>query len=55
MLYDILTNAPWSILDKAKKKYEPNADGIVGSAQGNPIDMLSNKLQQLSTQQVVAS
>jgi hypothetical protein len=44
-----------SILDKARKKSEPHADGIVGSAQGNSIDQLSNQLQQLSIQQTVTN
>jgi hypothetical protein len=34
MLYEIFPDAPWSILDKAKKKSGPHADGIVGSTQG---------------------
>jgi hypothetical protein len=55
MLYEIFLDAPQSILDKAKKKSGPHADGIVGSTQGKSIDMLSNQLQQLSIQQVVAS
>jgi hypothetical protein len=55
MLYEIFPDAPQSILDKAKKKFGPHADGIVGSTQGNSIDLLSNQLQQLSIQQTVAS
>jgi hypothetical protein len=55
MLYEIFPDAPRSILDKAKKKYGPHVDGIVGSTQGNSTDLLSNQLQQLSIQQTVAS
>jgi hypothetical protein len=38
LLYDIFPYAPQSILDKARKKFGPHVDGIVGSAQENPID-----------------
>jgi len=50
MLYEILPDAPWSTLDKAKHKSGPHADGIVGLAQSKSIDPLSNQLQQLSIQ-----
>jgi hypothetical protein len=33
MLYEILPDAPRSTLDKAKQKFGPHADGIVGSTQ----------------------
>jgi hypothetical protein len=55
MLYEILSNAPQSILGKAKQKFGPHANGIVGSTQGNSIDLLSNELQQLLIQQVVSN
>jgi hypothetical protein len=55
LLYEIFPYAPWSILDKARKKYGPHANGIFGSAQGKSTDKLSNQLQQLSIQQTVAS
>jgi hypothetical protein len=55
MIYDIFPYAPRSIIDKAKKNSRPHVDGIVGSAQGNSSDLLSNQLQQLSIQQTVAS
>jgi hypothetical protein len=55
LLYEIFPDAPRSILDKAKQKYGPHADGIVGSTQGNSTDLLSNQLQQLSIQQMMAN
>jgi hypothetical protein len=54
MLYEIFPHALRSILDKAKKKYGPHVDGIVGSAQGKSTDILSNQLQQLSIQHIVS-
>jgi hypothetical protein len=45
MLYNIFLDVPRSILDKAKKKYGPCVDGLVGSTQVNSIDILSNRLQ----------
>jgi hypothetical protein len=50
MLYEIFLDAPWSILNKAKKKFGPHADGILGSTQVNSIDLLSNKFQKLLIQ-----
>jgi len=50
LLYKVFPDAPWSILNKARKIFGPHADGIVGSAQTNLIDQLSNKLQQFSIQ-----
>jgi hypothetical protein len=55
LLYEVLPDAPWSILDKAGHKYGPHADGIVGSAQANPTDHLSNQLQQLPIQQTMTN
>jgi hypothetical protein len=55
LLYEVLPNAPRSILDKARHKYRPLFDGIVGSAQENPMDELSNQLQQFFIQQIAAS
>jgi hypothetical protein len=55
LLYEIFPDAPRSILDKAKQKSGPHADGIVGSTQGKSIDMLSNQLQQLSIQQTTTN
>jgi hypothetical protein len=55
MLYEIFPDMSRSILDKDKKKYRPHVDGVVGSTQGNSIDLLSNQLQQLSIQQTAAS
>jgi hypothetical protein len=54
MLYEILHDAPWSTLDKAKQKYGPHTDGIVGSTQRKSTDLFSNQLQQLSIQQTMA-
>jgi hypothetical protein len=50
LLYDIFPDVPRSILDKARQKSGPHADGIVGSTQGKSTDQLSNQLQQLSIQ-----
>jgi hypothetical protein len=55
LLYEILPDAPCSILDKTRQRARPNADGIVGSAQTNPSKQLMNQLQQLSIQHTVAS
>jgi hypothetical protein len=54
LLYDIFPYAPRSILENDRQKSGPHVDGIVGSAQGNSIDLLSNQLQQLSIQQTTA-
>jgi hypothetical protein len=40
MLCEILLDAPWSTLDKAKQNYGPHVDGIVGLAQINSMDPL---------------
>jgi hypothetical protein len=42
ILYDIFLDALWFILYKAKKKYGPHVDGIVGSMQNNSTNLLSN-------------
>jgi hypothetical protein len=55
LLYDIFPYAPRSILDKARHKFGPHVDGIVGSAQEKPIDRVSNQLQQLSIQQTTTN
>jgi hypothetical protein len=55
LLYEVFPDVPRSILDKARHKSGPHVDGIVGSAQANPTDQLSNQLQQLSIQQTTAS
>jgi len=55
MLCDIFPDASRSILDKAKKKYGPHVDGIVGSVKNKSTDLLSNQLQQLSIQQILAN
>jgi hypothetical protein len=47
LLYEVFPDVPRSILDKARHKFGPHVDGIVGSAQANPTDQLSNQLQQL--------
>jgi hypothetical protein len=46
---------PRSTLDKAKQNFGPHANGIVGSAQSNSTDLLSNQLQKLSIQHIVTS
>jgi hypothetical protein len=55
LLYNILPDAPRSILDKTRQRSRPHADGIVGSAQTKPAEKLKKQLQQLSIQHSVAS
>jgi hypothetical protein len=55
LLYNILPDAPRSILDKTRERAGPHADGIVGSTQTKPIEQLTKQLQQLSIQYSVAS
>jgi hypothetical protein len=50
LLYNILPDAPRSILDKTTQRAGPHADGIVGSAQTKPAEKLTKQLQQLSIQ-----
>jgi hypothetical protein len=55
LLYNILPDAPRSILDKTRQRAGPHADGTIGSAQTKPIEQLKKQLQQLSIQHSVAS
>jgi hypothetical protein len=55
LLYNILPDAPRSILDKTRQRVGPHADGIVGSAQTKPAEQLTKQLQQLSIQHTAAS
>jgi hypothetical protein len=55
MVYEIFLDVLHSILNMAKKKFEPHADGILVLAQGNYTNLLSNQLQQLSIQETMAS
>jgi hypothetical protein len=55
LLYNILLDAPRSILDKTRQRDGPHADGIVGSAQNKPSEKLTKQLQQLSIQHSAAS
>jgi hypothetical protein len=55
LIYEFFPYVPQSILDKTRHKYGPHDDGIVGSAQENPTDPLSNQLQQLSIKQIAAN
>jgi hypothetical protein len=48
LLYNILLDAPHSILDKTRHRVRPHVDGIVGSAQTKPVEQLTKELQQLS-------
>jgi hypothetical protein len=41
LLYNILPDAPCSILDKTRQSIGPHADGIVGSAQTKPAEQLT--------------
>jgi hypothetical protein len=45
LLYEILLDVPQSILDKTKQRVGPHADGIVCSAQTNPVEQLTKQLQ----------
>jgi hypothetical protein len=55
LLYNILPDAPQSILDKTRQRVGPHADGIVGSAQTKTTEQLSKQLQQVSIQHSAAS
>jgi hypothetical protein len=55
LLYEIFPDAPHSILDKTRHRVGPHANGIVGSAQTNPVEQLTKQLQQLSIQHTIAS
>jgi hypothetical protein len=55
LLYQILPDAPRSILDKTRQRAGPHADGIVGSAQTKHAEQLTKQLQQLSIQHSAAS
>jgi hypothetical protein len=44
LLYNILPDAPRSILDKTRQRVGPHADGIVGSAQTKPAEQLTKQL-----------
>jgi hypothetical protein len=55
LLYQILPDAPRSILDKTRQRAGPHADGIVGSAQTKPAEQLTKQLQQLSIQHSATS
>jgi hypothetical protein len=55
LLYNILPDAPRSILDKTRQRVGPHADDIVGSAQTKPAEQLKKQLQQLSIQHSTTS
>jgi hypothetical protein len=55
LLYNILPDAPRSILDKTRQRAGPHADGIVGLAQTKPAEQLKKQLQQLSIQHSAAN
>jgi hypothetical protein len=55
LLYNILPDAPRSILDKTRQRAGPHADGIVSSAQTKPAEQLTKQLQQLSIQHTATS
>jgi hypothetical protein len=55
LLYNILSDATRSILDKTRQRVGPHADGIVGSAQTKPVEQLTKQLQQLSIQHSAAN
>jgi hypothetical protein len=55
LLYNILPDAPRSIMDKTRQRAGPHADAIVGSAQTKPAEQLTKQLQQLFIQHSAAS
>jgi hypothetical protein len=55
LLYEILPDAPRSILDKTRQRARPHANGIVGSTQTKLVEKLTNQLQQLSIQHSAAN
>jgi hypothetical protein len=55
LLYEILPDAPRSILDKTRQRAGPHADDVVGLAQENPTEQLTKQLQKLSIQHTTAS
>jgi hypothetical protein len=55
LLYEILPDAPCSILDKTIQRSGPHVDGIVGLAQTKPTEQLTKQLQQLSIQHTGAN
>jgi hypothetical protein len=55
LLYEILLDAPRSILDETRQRAGPHADGIVGSAQTNLVEQLTKQLQQFSIQHTTTS
>jgi hypothetical protein len=54
-LYEVLPDAPRLILDNTKQISGPHSYGIVGSAQMNLVDQLTNQLQQLAIQKTMDS
>jgi hypothetical protein len=55
LLYEILPDAPRSILDKTRQRVGPHANGIVGSTQTKHAEQLTKQLQQLSIQHTAAN
>jgi hypothetical protein len=55
LLYNILPDAPQSILDKTRHRAGPHADGIVGTSQTKPAEQLTKQLQHLSIQRSVTN
>jgi hypothetical protein len=55
LLYEILPDAPRSILDKTRQRAGPHVDGIVGSTQTKPAEKMIKQLQQLSIQHTSTS
>jgi hypothetical protein len=55
LLYNILPDAPRSILDKTRQRAGPHVDGIVGSSKTKSAEQLTKQLQQLSIQHLAAS
>jgi hypothetical protein len=55
LLYEILPDAPHSILDKTRQRVGSHANGIVGLAQTKPIEKLTKQLQKFSIQHTTAN
>jgi hypothetical protein len=55
LLYEILPDAPRSILDKTRQRAGPHANGIVGSTQTKLVEQMTKQLQQLSIHHTTAN
>jgi hypothetical protein len=51
-LYEILFDSPWLNYDP-RQNHRPHADGIIGYANANSIDLVANQLKDLSLSQPI--